>query len=123
MLRQIIAAIFLFAFSMQNCSKAIIVINFYANQKEIAKTLCENKARPQMSCCGKCQLKKRLDRNDKAEQKENGRKLNSNADDLYFEASFASTTYHLPLTKMVYNPYLPGSSVDQSFSILRPPCS
>jgi hypothetical protein len=60
-----LTAIFLFAAILaQTFSKAVIVLDFYANQKYIAANLCENKDKPQMNCCGKCQLKKRLNKED-----------------------------------------------------------
>ncbi|RYY41781.1 MAG: hypothetical protein EOO08_01230 [Chitinophagaceae bacterium] len=45
---------------VQAFSKWIIVADFEANREYIARTLCENRQRPQMRCGGKCQLAKRL---------------------------------------------------------------
>ena len=123
MLKQIIAAVFLIAFSMQTFSRAVIAINFYANQKEIAQTLCENKDKPQMNCCGKCQLKKRLAENDKAEPKDQERKLDNKADEIYFNSSFADYNFSEELSEIKYNQLLFADPVDQAFSILRPPCA
>ena len=108
---------------MQTFSKAVIAINFYANQKEIAETLCENRDKPKMNCCGKCQLKKRLAQNDKAEQKDQGRKFDNKADEIYFSSSFADYNFSEELSEIKYNQLLFASPVDRAFSILRPPCA
>lgn len=40
--------------------KTGLLISFKANESYIAKVLCENKAKPEMKCNGKCQLKKQM---------------------------------------------------------------
>lgn len=51
---------------MQVWSKPFILVNFWLNQDYIAANLCENKARPQLQCNGKCQLKKQMDNDEKS---------------------------------------------------------
>lgn len=53
---------------LQTFSRAAVVVNFYVNQDYIAKNLCENKNRPKLNCCGKCQLNKKLNTEDKKEK-------------------------------------------------------
>ena len=46
-------------------SKSLILVNYEINKKEITEKYCINKDKPQMHCCGKCMLKRKL-----AEQEE-----------------------------------------------------
>jgi hypothetical protein len=46
-------------------SKSIILANYEINKAEITAKYCVNKDKPQMHCCGKCLLKRKL-----AEQEE-----------------------------------------------------
>ena len=39
--------------------------DFVINKDFISKTLCENRAKPQMHCNGKCHLKKMMEKEDK----------------------------------------------------------
>lgn len=57
--------ILLVSFSWQCVAKSAIFIDFKLNQKELAKTICENKDKPK-SCCGaKCYLEKEIKKEDK----------------------------------------------------------
>jgi len=46
-------------------SQSIILVHYEINKDEITAKYCVNKDKPQMHCCGKCLLKKKL-----AEQQE-----------------------------------------------------
>jgi hypothetical protein len=41
-------------------SQSIILVHYEINKKEITEKYCVNKDKPQMHCCGKCLLKKKL---------------------------------------------------------------
>jgi hypothetical protein len=45
---------------LQANSAAVIIADFYLHRDYIAKNLCENRNKPQMKCCGKCCLKRKL---------------------------------------------------------------
>jgi hypothetical protein len=51
--------------SWQCGAKSFIYLKFAFNQKEIAKTLCENRNKPKSCCAGKCVLDKELKKEDK----------------------------------------------------------
>jgi hypothetical protein len=53
---------------LQSFSSFVIVAHFEWNKKIIARTLCENKKRPQLKCNGKCHLRKQLKEQEKKEQ-------------------------------------------------------
>ncbi len=58
--KQCIGCLLLVSVLLQTFSQAVICVDFYANQDYIAKTLCENRDKPMLHCCGRCQLRKRL---------------------------------------------------------------
>lgn len=58
-------------FLLQVSTKFTIVVNYALNKEYIAKTYCENKARPKMHCNGKCHLKKQLEKQEKKEKPTN----------------------------------------------------
>lgn len=49
----------------QPVGKTLAVASFLSNQDYIAANLCENRARPEMHCNGKCHLRKQLDRQER----------------------------------------------------------
>ena len=51
----------------QTFSKAIVMADFYINQSDITRELCENKDKPKLKCNGHCQLKKELEKKDSKE--------------------------------------------------------
>jgi hypothetical protein len=58
--KKCIASLLLVSVLLQTLSQAVICVDFYANRDYIAKNLCENRDKPMLHCCGRCQLRKRL---------------------------------------------------------------
>jgi hypothetical protein len=58
--KSILSIILLFSFLSITLSKSIILANYEINQEEITQKYCVNKDKPQLHCCGKCLLKKKL---------------------------------------------------------------
>lgn len=58
--KQCIAFLLLVSVIIHTFSQVVICVNFYANQEDIARTLCVNRDKPAMHCNGRCQLCKRL---------------------------------------------------------------
>jgi hypothetical protein len=52
----------------QTFNRFFIVVDYQLNKEYIAKTLCENKNKPQMHCNGKCQMMKKLQQEEKKDQ-------------------------------------------------------
>lgn len=52
-------------FLLVSFQQALIVVYFKLNQQDIEKEFCENKARPELQCHGKCHLKKELEKSEK----------------------------------------------------------
>jgi hypothetical protein len=66
-LKQAGAILLLVIVMAQTFSKCWLVVGFVINQRTIAATLCENRAKPNSSCHGKCYLRKQLAAQDQQE--------------------------------------------------------
>ena len=55
----------------QTFSKWVVIIEYNMNRNFIAKNLCINKAKPKFHCNGKCQMMKRLAREEKNDSPNN----------------------------------------------------
>ncbi len=60
MVRQLLTYTLIASLLLQLFSREVIVMSFELNRDFIAKTLCENRNRPQLNCDGKCYLAKKL---------------------------------------------------------------
>lgn len=70
MLRKFLALFLLTAMMSAQFSRVFVYAGFELNQQYIASTLCENKARPEMQCNGKCYLSKKLKQAEEKEKKQ-----------------------------------------------------
>ena len=100
------------AFLAQTFNRAVIVLDFYANRTYIAANLCENKDKPQMNCCGKCQLKKRLNKEDNKDKQAPERR-NSNEEVLSSKSFFAS----VEVIKIIEKKIFPDQDIKTTFDI------
>jgi len=66
--KQVISILLLSAFITVNFSKVLIVVHYELNKKQLTEQFCVNKDKPEMHCCAKCLLKKKL-AEDEAAQK------------------------------------------------------
>ena len=65
-----VVAIFLVNVILLQCSmKLLIFVCFEANKDYIARTLCENRDKPQIHCNGKCYLAKKIKKQEEQENK------------------------------------------------------
>ncbi len=74
-MRKILPLFVLVLILLQSFSKVGVYLSFRVNQTYIAKTLCINKAKPELRCNGKCYLAKKLKQAEEQEQKQNASKL------------------------------------------------
>ena len=103
-------------------SKAFIVFSFFANQDYIAKNLCENRTKPKSCCAGKCQLRKRLNK-DTNEDKQNNERKTGKESEVVTSNSFTidlPSPIYTDLT-LSYTSFLDGKPIDKSYPIFRPP--
>jgi len=122
MLRQCSALVLLVAFVASSFSKAVIVVDFYANRDYIAKTLCENRDKPMMHCCGRCQLRKRLQHNDN-QDRNNPERRADNKQEVFFSDDSVSAPMvpELASSSLLFRPFLSASSMDRAVDIFHPP--
>lgn len=107
---------------LQIAVKFSIVVDYVMNKEYIAKTLCENKAKPMMHCNGKCHLKKQLEKQEKKE------KPVSNAAkekcELHYFSDIKIEIYLAPLffvSKDFHTTYKPSFSSKIALSVFHPP--
>jgi predicted ATPase len=67
-MRFIYTSILILLLITQTFSKWIVILNYQINKEYIAAKLCENKARPQLHCNGKCQFMKKMKATEEKEQ-------------------------------------------------------
>jgi len=90
----------LICLSFQSVLKLGIVAWYEANKAYVAKELCENKARPQMKCNGKCYLRKQLNKTENNQQ-QNQQSKQSQAEGVEF----------LPVSGFIFTPCFMGAAV------------
>lgn len=121
-IRQVLAAILLLALICQSFSKMIIVVDFYANQDLIARTLCINRLNTAIHCCGKCQLNKRMKQEEHRESESPERRS-----DHGYEV-MSSRSYYLThivcirwFVSLPYSPGFEGMPIDMPPTHFHPP--
>ena len=108
------------AFLVQTFSKAFTIAGYYANTASFAKN-CENKAKPVMHCNGKCQMMKKLTREDNTEKQNQGSRADSRDDVLSHASFFPSIHVALIVFENSYFPVKPRLAVNSSSRIFHPP--
>ncbi len=118
--KSILSIVILFSFLMVNLSKSIILVNYEMNKKELTEKYCINKDKPEMHCCAKCLLKRKL------AQQEEEQKLPSFPDiktdiQLYCSDSFSFLKYP-ENTKLIFgSSNLSLQSLFEGTSVFHPP--
>jgi hypothetical protein len=123
MFKQSIAMLFLLAFVVQTFSKAVIVCSFYANQSYIAKNLCENRTKPKSCCAGKCQLKKKLNKDTNEDKQNTERKSGKETEVISSKSFFCAYQYYSFAVHQEYFIRSINTTVDKAFPIFHPPCN
>jgi hypothetical protein len=90
----------------QTFDKLCITLDYYANTSAYSQN-CENKDKPMMHCCGKCQLRKKLLQEEKDKQNPDRRAENKNEVVLSSKSFFATvspiTSYELDIQHPHYS--------------------
>ncbi|HEY1007327.1 MAG TPA: hypothetical protein VGD92_09100 [Sphingobacteriaceae bacterium] len=60
MVHRTVAILLILTLLASNFTKSFALASFVLNRKYIVEKLCENRAKPQLGCLGKCFLKKQL---------------------------------------------------------------
>jgi len=122
MLKQCSVILLLLAFMATTFSRAVIVVDFYANQDEIAKTLCENRDKPMKHCCGKCQLRKRLVHQDNQDKNNPERRIENRNEVLFMGERSAFLSSPFRVTGILPYSLIPAQTpVDRASAVFHPP--
>ena len=117
MLKQVMVLVLLLSIIGQTLNKAVLVTSYYANIQAYAKN-CENKAKPQMHCNGKCQMMKKL-RQEENKDKQNPERRN-NYDEVLSSKNFFLTLQHYRLDQISQYPdYISQNPRDLPFDFFH----
>lgn len=126
-MKRLTAIILVLCLGCQCVLKLAIVTWFELNREYIAATLCENRDKPELVCCGKCVLTKELK---KADQREDTDKKATQKAERYSTVSFVlpqiSQGMAMPVFSMlnVMHPVIPhhfGTTILRS--VFHPPAA
>lgn len=124
MLRKTISICILLALISTIFSRYWVYLGFEINEKYITENLCENRARPQMHCKGKCFLMKKLKQAEENEKKHDKENLLKNLELTFILEStkllcFNSLKYNI--VSLVLLEYCPFYSNEYVRGIFHPP--
>ncbi|MFC0771344.1 hypothetical protein [Terrimonas alba] len=107
----------------QTFSTWFVVLAFNLNRDYIAKSLCENRYRPQLKCKGNCVLMKKMKEKEKQEQNTpESVKLEITSLVLSSRSFFATVETPVIISSTNYgNATDPGKPIDRSISFFHPP--
>lgn len=120
--QRIVAFILAISFLGQTFNQGWYYLGYLVQQKEYMKR-CENKARPQLHCNGKCQLMKKILEQEKKEQGQAPElKLAAKVDALSSKSFFPVYTTPVSESRLsLFIQYTIGYPVDRACSLFHPP--
>jgi len=110
-------------FFAQTFSNVIIMADYYINTKVFAQN-CENKDKPWMHCNGKCQVRKKIQQEDRKDQENPERKAENKNELVLSSKSFfanAASLAQIAFNTKNITPLSIGNSIDRHFDIFHPP--
>jgi hypothetical protein len=121
MFRFVAILLLLGAFTAQTFYQAVMVLDYYLRTAAYEK-VCENKARPELHCKGKCQVARKLKEEEKKDRQAPLRKLEQKADTLSSETFFmVASLLSLPALRHPYPVLNTGAPPAQAYAIFHPP--
>jgi hypothetical protein len=107
---------------LQTFSQVIIVAEYYARKDYIAKTLCENRNKPQLHCEGKCCLKKKLAKEGKEQAPNSGNQKSEQTVNLIGPEAKIEIVFsqHIPPAKKYFS-YNELKTYSYHHSVFHPP--
>ena len=121
MWRYLATSFLLVFFLIQTFSTSLLVVNFYANQKYIVENFCINKYKPQMKCCGKCQLTKKLKQEENNDGQYPGRKFENKEEVISSKSFFSAIKISSKIIKRLYPFYQENFFSPYSYTFFHPP--
>ena len=119
-LKSFISLLLLLAFTVQTFNNIFIVADYYVNTVAYAKN-CENRTIPQLHCNGKCQMMKMLKQEQKKEQQNPERKLESKNEIFVHQISNQNIALTENQTLKAFTFMSDAKAIDVSISIFHPP--
>jgi hypothetical protein len=112
----------LFSFITVNFSKLFIVCYYELNKKQLTEQYCINKDKPEMHCCAKCLLKKKLAADD---EKQKSPALPDIKNDIQLFGSPVSIHINNSMRNSISikSPYLRTLQLGVDVPIFHPPCA
>jgi hypothetical protein len=123
MIRYLTVLVLLAAFAAQTFNQAVIVLEYYINTTSFAKN-CENKARAELHCEGKCQMLKKINEEKQSNPNPTGPSL---PEPYINQLVFVQHTdeldflYFADASKYYYDHYLLKSYTSPVFPFFHPP--
>lgn len=93
MFKAAVVSLLLVALAAQTFNSGFIMLDFFLHQSYIAQNLCINKDKPQMKCCGRCQLRKKIAQENSTQGQLPARKYNMTHLLFFNDIISASSTY------------------------------
>jgi hypothetical protein len=119
---RILSIVLLLAFITVNFSKVFIVGYYELNKKQLTEEFCVNKDKPEMHCCAKCLLKKKLAAD---EEKQKSPALPDVKNDIQLFGS--PIVIHINNSQSQINsivsPYTQSLQTGVNGSVFHPPCA
>ncbi len=121
LIKQLLSAFVLLAFSCQLFNRTFIVTSYYANTAAYLKN-CENKAKPMLHCNGKCQMMKKLKAEEKKDQQNPERRSENKNEVVLSTKSFYPSIRNISSqSSQLYTAYNDSRSVKMPRSVFHPP--
>ena len=118
--KKIAAFILLLAFAGSSFYQAILVIDYKVNTAAFAKN-CINKYRPQLHCNGQCQLMKKLQQQERKEQKNPELKLENKTEIVSARSFFPVLSFVSSEEQIQHFSFSDTRTIEQSRFIFHPP--
>ena len=114
--------ILIFLLASQAFSKWVLLLEFRWNQEYIAQNLCENRAKPQLKCGGKCVLMKKMAADEKESSSQQPNAKSRFQEVLFpFEPTGPAASRPAEKSRPVFTPYLLRKYTSPPLSIFHPP--
>jgi hypothetical protein len=120
-MNKLLSIALIFVILLHSLGQSVVLIHYLFNRQYYATVLCENKAKPELHCNGKCQLMKELKANEKKEKSPASPIKEKQEMVQFFQENQTSSSGISDVTEKHIAFYLLPESQSFKFSILRPP--
>lgn len=114
-----VVPILIFLIATQAFSKWVVLLEYNMNKDYFAKVLCENKAKPQLKCGGKCAVMKKM-----AEEEKQNSSTNQNGP---AKLKFAEILFAFESSEIIFQPTVGTQrsypAKDKAWMLFDPLCS